>query len=1226
MSNEFHPLKAPISQTNLIEASAGTGKTWNIAALFTRLIVLEKLSVDNVLVVTFTKAATAELKTRLRDRLDEALRVLLQTPNATENPETLLANCHNDPNDFLYQLLQQALEQEPDQTKIQLRLKAAISNFDNAAIYTIHGFCQRILQDFAFYCQVPFSIELDEDNAPNDPTFAQDYWRSQIAHHAQRADLVYHRNVSPQDMAKQLASFVGRPYLQFRQPENAFSLADAQDEFERAWQHTAPQFAALTDAFWALHPQLKYYDEAQYRDKFAKLTQFSGCPRASDLWAMFAIEVSEKDKATGITRKWIENPFSQFLLEKRTRSKQILDETQLNQVLLLGELLQCSLKVATAEDQELIRISHELAHYLREANEQNKKSSPTRQFDDLLLDVFAALQDNREHAQALANAIAQNWRVALIDEFQDTDPLQYNIFQAAFIQSAFRLPEKLRPTLFMVGDPKQAIYSFRGADIFAYLTAAQHAKNLYTLRTNHRSHRKLINSISALFAHPAPFVLPQIDYTPVNASREQNNLPQGNAAVRVSWLNDPDAPKTENSDVLTKRAAQWCADEIAQTLRTAAAGRFRLQTENGEKPLHAGQIAVLVRARKDGARVQQELKKHGVQSVLLSRDSIFGEEEALAIYALLGFFIQPQRVQQLNYVLSGCLFGYTAAQLTELNENEHTMTQWTDAATRAYEEWKINGVFTALQKFLAEHKTEQQLLAQGNDRTLTNLHQIMEILAAEDENGRTPVALYQWLGENIQAAKDGTAAAGNAILRLESDENLVKIVTMHASKGLQYPIVYCPFAWKSSDNNRQKWFIIHHENGSSELLHKDQIQDSDKAQIERERLSEDLRLLYVALTRAEEQLNIYMGSYRDSKHSPFAYLLGCQDTASKPDIYREKWQAFINQQNREETNFAWNAQFQPNPVLGSLKTQTQPENAAPTEYTAAQYAPRKYYFTTHTSFTSLSRQTERAHAAEQNAFDDELLPALDSSEQTPTVETAEPLSGCPNDISAFPQGAAAGVCLHEVLEKYCFAQSPESQAQRIGDVLEKHGFAAETWLPAVEQMIDDTRHTPLLPDLTLHSVSADKLLPEMGFLLHTNNFRLRDLQTWFVEQSGLPENMVQAAKKLSFRDVYGFVSGFIDMLAQSPSGKICVIDYKSNWLGESPDDYTPAVLNQVIAEHHYYLQALIYAIATARYLRSRNMQPETIFVRYLFLRGLNGINDNGVWIWDIPVSSLKKWL
>lgn len=194
---------------------------------------LEKLSVDNVLVVTFTKAATAELKTRLRDRLDEALRVLLQTPNAAENPETLLANCHNDPNDFLYQLLQQALEQEPDQTKIQLRLKAAISNFDNAAIYTIHGFCQRILQDFAFYCQVPFSIELDEDNAPNDPTFAQDYWRSQIAHHAQRADLVYHRNVSPQDMAKQLASFVGRPYLQFRQPENAFLLADAQDEFEQ---------------------------------------------------------------------------------------------------------------------------------------------------------------------------------------------------------------------------------------------------------------------------------------------------------------------------------------------------------------------------------------------------------------------------------------------------------------------------------------------------------------------------------------------------------------------------------------------------------------------------------------------------------------------------------------------------------------------------------------------------------------------------------------------------------------------------------------------------------------------------------------------------------------------------------------------------------------------------------------------------------------------------------
>ncbi|WP_430472225.1 exodeoxyribonuclease V subunit beta [Wielerella bovis] len=1230
MSTTLNPLNIPISGTNLIEASAGTGKTYNIAALFTRLILLEQYDVDKILVVTFTKAATAELKTRLRARLDDALRVLKKVPQAQMQPEKLREQCGSD--NFLYHLLHQAVQQEPNQARLQLRLKAAISNFDNAAIYTIHGFCQRVLQDFAFYCQVPFNIELDEDNTERSPIAAQDFWRNHVANHAERADLVYRHRATPQQQAAQLSHYIARPYLQFRQPENAeSSLKNVQTEYRRAWTIVAANTAAFQAAFEQLLPDLKYYDAEKYQIKFAYLAELAekypqNPPPAKLIWDTFKTETTDKETK----KKYDANAFSPDLLAVRTRSKRVLNETALATLLQLGDLIECSLKHTDAEQAALVQLAYDLAKYLREHNELDKKHNPTRRFDDLLLDVFHALQSHHEHAAALAAAMAKNWRIALIDEFQDTDPLQYAIFRTAFAHTAQE--GSLKPTLFMVGDPKQAIYSFRGADIFAYLQAAQDADRHYTLAQNHRSHAKLINSIGAWFARPLPFVLPHIDYTPVTAARQESKLPKGNAAVRVTWLNDPDfAPansrvKSESAEILGKRAAQWCAQEIAQMVQLAAAGRFRLHQKDGTaKPLHAGQIAVLVRARKDGASIQRELKKHGVQSVLLSRDSIFGEEEAQAIYALLAFFIAPQRLQSLIYVLSGCLFGYTAAEIAQLNENEHALTAWADSAARSLQVWHTHGIYAALQQFFAEHQTETRLLAQGNDRTLTNLHQIMELLADEDENGRTPAALHQWLGECIQAAQNGDEASGNRILRLESDENLVKIVTMHASKGLQYPIVYCPFVWKGRDSSAD-WHIVHHENGATELVHQSQMQPSDQEQVANEYLSEDLRLLYVALTRAEEQLNVYMASYQDSKHSAFAYLLNAQDTARQPENYRQVWQDFVNAQNRDETDFVLNTHFAPNHVIADR----QPENVATTQeqtpphYAAAHYPPRKYHFTAHTSFTALSRQTERAAAQHT---DDTLLPALDIAEQNiPINNDRQPENSAKDNIAAFPQGAATGVCLHEILEKYRFAYPTESQRETIATILSKHGFVAEEWLPAVERMLDDTRHTPLMPHTSLHTIPEHKLLNELGFLFHTQDFRLPDIQQWFAKQSGLPENIVQAAQHLNFRDVRGFVNGFIDLLAQNERGDVFVVDYKSNYLGDTSAAYTPDAMNAAIAEHHYYLQALIYAVATARYLRSRHMQPETIHVRYLFLRGLDGISANGVWAWDIPVQYLQKLL
>ena len=1237
----LNPLTIPVHGTHLIEASAGTGKTWNIAALFTRLVLLEKQNVEQILVVTFTKAATAELKTRLRARLDQALTALKRTPNAQTQPETLRQNSLDDknrPDDFLFNLLNQALASE-SQERLQLRLTAAISNFDNAAIYTIHGFCQRILQDFAFYCQAPFNIQLNDDPSDNpNLTAIQDYWRTQIASDPIQAQLVYQYNQTPEKQLHALAPYLSRPYLQFRQPETAH-IAQTQQAFQQTWQSVREQLPQIQTAFWQLHPHLnkRSYAQDKCEDRFAQLNQFSGCPSPATIWELLT---GSSHTQTIFTAEFLQSKANQ---DKKTKQKTPLPAEPLALINnTLGALATAAQAHLQAENQALIQLSHHIIHYLRAQNEANKKTSPSRQFDDLLLDVYHALSPEKPHAQALARALSANWQTALIDEFQDTDPLQYAIFQAIFMptqrqpeneQSEFRRSQNEqsefvhsqnecnernpKPACYMVGDPKQAIYSFRGADIYAYLNAADTvpSTNRHTLTQNHRSHAALIQTLNALFSRPNPFALDKIPYIPAQAARSESKLPSGIAPLRLTWLNQD--PAADNSDTLTQRAAQWCAQEIAATLTARA---------QGKTPISAGQIAILVRARKEGTLMQRQLKKHNIQSVLLSRDSIYAEEETQAIYALMSFILNPQRTAHLIYLLSGCLYNHTAAQIQQLNQNEAQLTQWTDAAHQAAQTWQQHGIYPALQQFLHQSHAETTLLAQRNDRTLTNLHQILEILATQDEKGHPPSALQQWLGAQIQASRDNANPQDHALLRLESDENLVKIVTMHAAKGLQYPVVYCPFVWKARNQQPPEWQIIH-QNHQAQLIHKTQLTDSDRQQAQTEQRSEDLRLLYVALTRAEEQLNIYIASYPQTENSPLAYLIQHQQPEkgkSKKDeyayiqaqAYRQSWQNFIAQ---HPEHIQWHNTLALPQYTGSLKPNQASTDEPQPAYQATPIPTRSYRSPQHTSFTALSRHSTILPSDHQ---------PLDPSEQT-TQGSLKPTpipTNHPHTIAQFPQGTAAGICLHSLLERYPHAQPSQQNLPLIQTTLDQHNINSQQWQDTIAQLIDHTRHTPLLPHTSLSTLPPQNILTEFGFLLHTSSFTLSSLKTWFTQHSQLPPEIITASQNLSFRDVQGYINGYIDLLAQTPQGDTIILDYKSNWLGNSPSDYTQAALNQAVAQHHYALQALLYAIATARYLTSRNAQPQTIHIRYLFLRGLDGITSNGVWQWNIPIGSLKQWL
>ncbi len=1204
----FDPLNIPIEGTNLIEASAGTGKTYGIAALFTRLVVLERLPVESVLAVTFTKAATAELKTRLRARLDEVLQVLENISDAEDGSDGLDAYCaaHHPDDAFLPALLRRALRQE-SRGRLIVRLKAAIGQFDNAAIYTIHGFCQRILRDYAFLCSAPLDVELTEDNRDRLLVPAQDFWRERISGNPVLSKLVFNRRYTPQTMLAQIQKFTGRPYLVFRRPEN--TLEAAQQSAQAAWENIRSKLPELEAAFWRIHPALNgsSYRGNTFTGVFAELNAAAGYESLPKL------SKTTYEKLPMFSAEALENGL------KKGQSPDTAAFDALQELANFGRDLNSA---AEAEQNTLTLLCLELLDYLADALSEQKKARRERGFDDLLLDVHHALTDN-PHAETLAQTVARNWRVALIDEFQDTDPLQYEIFQKIFIAQG--------NPLFLVGDPKQAIYSFRGADIYAYLQAAEDARHHYTLATNYRSHAKLVDSIGALFRRKNhPFVLERIDYADVGAARKTSRLTPARPAVQVRWLHGADA-EPPNKDILRKRAAEYCADEIAAALNDAEEGRLNFK----DRPLQSGDIAVLVRTHNEGSMIARALKNRGIQSVLLHRTSVFASAEARTTASLLEFWLDPRRTEPLRFALAGVLFRYTAAELHALNRDEARLLDWMDSAQTAHEQWKQQGIYAAMQHFSARHGIEARLLSQDGERSLTNYHQILELLAEEDAHNRNPSSLYQWLLEQISLASGDKKTSGeNDLIRLESDEALVKIVTMHASKGLQYPLVYCPFVWDAQSLKSGDWQILHRSGGTAELLAGHQLDDADQARLADEETSERLRLLYVALTRAEEQLNIYAACCDGTPDNTFAYLLEGRADSSRVETQKaylhrksgkggktalmqmleDNWRQFIAHAP-DNTDFAF-ADKAP------AETASQSRRGGGITYRAAVIPERSFDIVRHTSFTGLSR-----HVKTRDDEREELQPALDPAEniERPSENIVSDGLTDAEDIHHFPRGTNAGICLHEILEKFDFSLSAAEQAETVRESLSRYGFEPR-WQSAVHTMLDRCRLAPLTAAYALADIPPQNRLPEMGFTLYMEDFGLERLRAWFARpNSGLPPECAEAARILDFRDVQGFLSGFIDMVYQDSDGLVCIIDYKSNHLGNNAEAYTPQAMNEAMAHHHYYLQALIYAIAVARYYALRRRPLPRIAVRYLFLRGLDG-GENGVWSWNIDTADLTEWL
>ncbi|MFC3624833.1 exodeoxyribonuclease V subunit beta [Vogesella amnigena] len=1168
-------LNCPLAGVNLIEASAGTGKTWTIAALYTRLLLEDAPdgspppSLDKLLVVTYTKAATAELRERLRRRLVELAQVL--------------DGGHSD-DGFLRALADRLAA--GDATLTRERLRAAINGFDAAAIYTIHGFCQRVLTDAAFDSGQTFAATLEVDKQSDLQQLADDFWRQHIVSQPQLAAVLAENGDTPDAWLAEVRPYLSKPYLQLPTLDSSELLA-LRAAAADAWAPLQADSAALAEGgellLAASGLNARSY-KVEQRERYLRLLQL--------LVADASLPQLSANQLKDLGR------LAQSQLDAGANKGVTAPQHRLFR--LVEDWLAAWQRYADALERQLAGLKLQLIQWIDRHAVEQRRASRSRGFDDLLTDLAAAL-DDAEHGPRLAARIAGDFAIALIDEFQDTDPLQYQIFRRAFVQQG-------RP-VFMVGDPKQAIYSFRGADIFAYLSARDDAPagQQYTLDTNRRSQQPLVDAVNRLFARPQPFLLDGIGYHPVAAAPAGGSrllLDDGDAAFTLLTFPASDNPKGINKGDASAYAAEATAHEIARLLALARAGKAQLEKAGKARPLAGGDMAVLVATHRQGDAVRAALAARGVQAVALTQESVFASAEAGELLVLLRAWAEPAAEGRLKVLCASELMGLNAAQLLALTEDEAAWEVRLAANQQDHKQWQQRGFMSAWRGFMAREQVAARLLPlPDGERRLTNLGHLAELLQQESERVAGIAPLLAWFESQVASPPAGE----EALLRLESDAELVKIVTIHTSKGLQYPLVFCPFLWDGALERRDTTFWRYRHEGESWLTPQALVSDEARQAARSELLAEKLRLLYVALTRAEHRQYLLWGHVQNMQTAALSWLLhgsGATDLAtleqgalSDAGIHSDL-AAFVaglaGAAGRREVDVALN----PLPALQEAGFQPQLARVERPLYT-----PWRISSFTHLT-SHLHGSTPLLAAAEAPDHDHGPL-------QQPDAELAR-------DRFSFPRGARAGTCLHDMFERVDFTQ-PQGWPQAVAEALQRHGFDP-LWQDAALAMLASSINSEIAPGVRLADVPPARRRVEMEFTLPADGLNLPALKRILTDPAhGLAEPLRAAAATLSFERVQGYLKGFID-LAFIAGDALWLVDYKSNHLGDGYAAYGQDALAASIAREHYYLQYLIYSVALRRYLAQRAPQLRLGGVRYLYLRGVDG-TGNGVWC-DAPSEAL----
>ena len=1136
----------PLYGRHLIEASAGTGKTYNITRLYLRLLLEKELTVQQILVMTFTKDATEEI----RGRIEGFLRLAIdEWDNLTKHDVYFTA-----------------LNKRVDEKERQKILYRALINLDEASIFTIHGFCKRVLNQHAFLSGVAFNAKMEVDAKDLIMQSCQDWYRRIGQESAEHYQTIAQFWPTPESFVQQFFKAINH--------SASLNALTSEDIEQQLVEKARIALTKLKENEETIVEAL--IDTKKGTDKQTRIEEYAAlCNWLKEVQANFAIIQTAFPKAFIDGKRFSRTPHKEVLKESFTPCQQLI------------KLLQ-SIPTKLIKAKALAIAKYGI-YQIREQLLEKKLTANMLTFDDLisvLADNLSYSDDSKaEASKLLANTLAKQYPAALIDEFQDTDPQQFRI-----LSEIYHDPE--RTALYLIGDPKQAIYGFRGGDVFAYLQARNYCENQWIMDTNWRSSPGVIAGYNRLFYgdaldKPARDVFKfGIEYQPVNAGKTSAECELDLHYKPIQFIHFDHSEQTVPQS-FRKNMSVWCANEIIRLLDQTA--------------ISAKDIAVLVRDGTEAADIKEALLNANLGSVYLSnRANLWHSAQSEQLITLLKGIVYYEDKRLFNAALTSQLLQLSPNDYLHIQNDEQRWQYFLEKFAHYRQQWSKQSFITMAINLMHD------LMAFNyqQDRELTNVLHLFELLQSASQRHRQPTELLSWFEQ--QVLQDN--AENEAELRLESEENLIKIITQHGSKGLEYPVVFIPFSTRHKDplkiGMKNIEVIEYHDQAQKLQLSLDANNQAKLAMAE-ELYAESVRLLYVAITRAENRCYILTANFDKAHLSPLGQVIQQQDNEclgnallgvaeDMPmnigiETVSDEVLPQLYQQNIKETITAKEAQF-----IGSIE--------------------RDWWLS---SFTSLSRNIRDFGVSN---------PDRDMTVEVQEINTTLPAQNIRFDLE---KGARTGNLLHDILESLDFEQANienrffeeaiEKPLLRFGELSGFSSFDLMQWLKELIRAPFSSVNGSLA-GFSLAKLSYDKTLRECEFYFPLSKVStkqlvklLSDHRNRMTEEISGQHSKFNRLALPNIDQLNGMMHGFIDLIFEY-QGRYYLADYKSNHLGDSVDDYQQEALLFDIQKHHYDLQYLIYSVALHRFLKQKlpDYSPEEHFggCMYFYLRAMSQSNQH----------------
>ncbi|MCF8053899.1 MAG: exodeoxyribonuclease V subunit beta [Deltaproteobacteria bacterium] len=1129
----FDAIFSPLWGQNLIEASAGTGKTYTISCLVVRAIATGNIPLEQILIVTFTRASCADLQKAVRERISQTLLALQGR------------DCQDD---FAKKF---ALNLEDDHDVVALRLRTAMSNLDLANIFTIHGFCQRMLVKYAFESGSNFNFSVIENEEAIIREVATDYWR--ISTYRAPVELLAYlqKELSLKELITYAKRNTNNPQNK-SQKGNPPPIKNAIDTLQQAFKNTSISWQNDGEAAITLLLEAGLNKRSHSDDKIMAAKSVIASFFTRDFYGLLPKEVgmfttSKIAKAKTLQTK--KSPEHSFFHE-------------------CDKLTVAALAMEANAQEYLNFIRNDFAHYLHDELNKRKRELNVVSFDDIVSLFWQAL--NGAKGSYLQQKIANDFSIAFIDEFQDTDRRQCEIFARLFGDKS----------LFVVGDPKQSIYSFRGADIDAYIKMAG-SFNKYFLKENWRSSADYVEALNILFSQtPLPFINEQIKFQKIVPARGNDPLLLDNKPLKplALWYLMPtnnyegvSADKTQ----LGKEEARdiiggFIASEIAKLCRLGNEGRALLAGER----LKPADIAIIVPNHRGADIMRDKLERLGIVCATQGAGNVFSSSAASDIRLLLAGVINYHSLPMLRAVL--IKGGYSPRHIVQMTEN----ISWEKLSERFAHYHRI-WVRSGFGEMMANYLSEQNILASiaendAGERRLTDFWHIVEILCLTEVNGqKSPHEMLLFLEREMDSAND--TAEGEENIRIERDSAAVRIITIHSSKGLEFPVVFCPFLWDAPAEKRMP-------------LTNDLTLVADEVSLANSR-QERMRLLYVALTRAKYHCHFVNGAIKNGGNSQIQLLFpeNCRDDS-----------CFFKLAQENERYFS--CDFIGKPFFPNASTSS--DGCVPAPITLApKIMPARIDNSWRiASFSSLASSN---HSISYD-YDDGFL-------NNPVIA----VKGSRRDIFSFPRGAVAGNFFHSLIAEVDFtSRDVRSIGNKITEKLRSFGFE-ESWQGVILNNIKTVLSASLpasAGNVCLGDVGAEKRIVEMEFCFRFNKTNSKDFNRLLSSLSRGKEFWQEEA--IDFANIGGFLKGFIDLVFEY-GGRYYIVDWKSNHLGDEISCYNNKAMEEEMLRSLYHLQYIIYTVALHLFLKNRinayDYEKHFGDVFYIFLRGIDAQQKTGIY-------------